>query len=79
MGQLHFLYIAFNAPYTPIEAEKNFIDKLSHIQDQKERIYAANISILDIEIGNILSAIESKGTLEETIIIFFQITVLFLM
>ena len=67
-----FLYIAFNAPHTPIEAEKNFIDKLSHIQDQKERIYAANISILDIEIGNILSAIESKGILEETIIIFFS-------
>ena len=67
-----FLYIAFNAPHTPIEAKKKFIDKLSYIQDEKERVYAANIMMLDLEIGNIISAIESKGILEETIIIFFS-------
>ena len=67
-----FLYIAFNAPHTPIEAKKKFIDKLSYIQDEKERIYAANIMMLDLEIGNIISAIESKGILEETIIMFFS-------
>ena len=67
-----FLYIAFNAPHTPIEAKKKFIDKLSYIQDEKERVYAANIMMLDLEIGNIISAIESKGILEETIIMFFS-------
>ena len=67
-----FLYVAFNAPHTPIEAEEKFINKLSHIQDKKERLYAANIMTLDFEIGNIMNAIESKGILEETIIIFFS-------
>ena len=67
-----FLYVAFNAPHTPIEAEEKFIKELSHIQDKKERVYAANIMTLDFEIGNIMNAIESKGILEETIIIFFS-------
>ena len=67
-----FLYVAFNAPHTPIEAEEKFIKELSHIQDKKERLYAANIMTLDFEIGNIMNAIESKGILEETIIIFFS-------
>ena len=67
-----FLYVAFNAPHTPIEAEEKFIKELSHIQDKKERLYAANIMTLDFEIGNIMNAIESKGILEATIIIFFS-------
>ena len=67
-----FLYIAFNAPHTPIEAEENIIKELGFIENEKERIYAANILSLDREIGKIIDSIESEGILEETIIIFFS-------
>ena len=64
-----FLYVAFNAPHTPIEAEDKIINELFKIKDEKERKYAANIISLDHEIGKIINAIESKGLLEKTIII----------
>ena len=67
-----FLYVAFNAPHTPIQAEVSQIEKLKHINDKSERLYAANIQILDKEIGKIISSIESEKILEETIIIFFS-------
>ena len=67
-----FLYVAFNAPHTPIQAEEKIINNLSDISDKKERVYAANIITLDREIGKIIDAIESKGILNETIIIFFS-------
>ena len=67
-----FLYVAFNAPHTPIEAENNVINELLNIKNEKERKYAANIISLDREIGKIINTIESEGILEETIIIFFS-------
>ena len=67
-----FLYVAFNAPHTPIEAENNVINELLNIKDEKERKYAANFISLDREIGKIINTIESEGILEETIIIFFS-------
>ena len=67
-----FLYIAFNAPHTPIEAPLKNIEAFSYIEDKRDQLYAANISSLDNEIGRILKAIEKKGILDETIIIFFS-------
>ena len=48
------LYVAFNAPHTPIQAPYENIEKFGYIDDPKERIYAANISILDKQIGRII-------------------------
>tara|TARA_A100001011_G_scaffold51106_1_gene49074 strand:- start:966 stop:2525 length:1560 start_codon:yes stop_codon:yes gene_type:complete len=66
------LYVAFNAPHTPIEAEDNVINELLNIKDEKERNYAANIISLDREIGKIINTIDSEEILDETIIIFFS-------
>ena len=67
-----FLYIAFNAPHTPIEAPNEYIEKFSYLEDEQDQVYAANVNALDHEIGRILTAIESEGILEETIILFFS-------
>ena len=67
-----FLYVAFNAPHTPIEAPLQNIEKFSHVEDENDRVYAANVNALDNEIGRIIKAIEDEGLLEETIILFFS-------
>ena len=67
-----FLYVAFNAPHTPIEAPLQSIEKFSYLEDERDRVYAANVNALDNEIGKIIKAIEDKGLLEETIILFFS-------
>ena len=67
-----FLYIAFNAPHTPIQAPNKNIESFSYLEDKKDRVYAANVNALDHEIGRIIKAIENKGILKETIIIFFS-------
>ena len=67
-----FLYVAFNAPHTPIEAPLQNIEKFSYLDDENDRVYAANVNALDNEIGRIIKAIESEGLLEETIILFFS-------
>ena len=67
-----FLYVAFNAPHTPIEAPIELINEFTDIENEKDRVYAANVSALDTEIGRIIKAIEQEGILEETIILFFS-------
>lgn len=67
-----FLYVAFNAPHTPIQAENNDIELFNDIDDEYQRKYAANIYSLDREIGKILESIENTGILDETIILFFS-------
>tara|TARA_B100000780_G_scaffold154109_1_gene107772 strand:+ start:3858 stop:5414 length:1557 start_codon:yes stop_codon:yes gene_type:complete len=67
-----FLYVAFNAPHTPIQAPASNIESFSHIEDPLIRAYAANVNALDTEIGKIIKSIEDQGLLEDTIIVFFS-------
>ncbi len=65
-----FLYLAYNAPHTPLQAEKNDYDVLHHIDDHTERTYAAMIRGLDRGIGNVLEALEDHGLSDNTVVIF---------
>jgi arylsulfatase A-like enzyme len=67
-----FLYVAFNAPHTPIEAPLKNIESFAYLDDKKDQVYAANVNALDFEIGKILDAIKEEGILEDTIILFFS-------
>lgn len=66
------LYVAFNAPHTPIQAPYEEIEKFNYIDDPKERIYAANVSILDKQIGRVINAIKDNGLSSNTLILFFS-------
>ncbi|MCH7817465.1 MAG: sulfatase-like hydrolase/transferase [Proteobacteria bacterium] len=65
-----FMYLAYNAPHTPLQAEKADYDALSHIEDHTERTYAAMLRGLDRGIGQVLTALQENGLEENTIVIF---------
>ena len=67
-----FLYLAFNAPHSPYQAPKEYIDKYKHIEEPTRRIYAAMISSMDDEIGNVLAALDQKQMRENTLIVFMS-------
>lgn len=65
-----FMFLSYNAPHTPLQAEKSDYDALSHIEDHTERTYAAMLRGLDRGIGQVLAALEENGLEENTIVIF---------
>jgi len=65
-----FMYLAYNAPHTPLQAEKTDYDALHHITDHTERTYAAMLRGLDRGIGQVLEALENNGISDNTIVIF---------
>ena len=65
-----FMYLAFNAPHTPLQALESDYDALTNIRDHRLRVYAAMIRALDRNVGNVLAALRANGLDENTLVIF---------
>lgn len=65
-----FMYLAYNAPHTPLQSEKQDYDALSHIADHTERTYAGMMRGLDRGIGQVLASLEQYGLTDNTMVIF---------
>ena len=65
-----FMYLAYNAPHSPLQATKEDYDALSQIEDHPLRVYAAMIRNLDRNIGRVLEAVREKELENDTLVIF---------
>src|SRR3546814_2598866 len=65
-----FLYLAFNAPHTPLQATKADYDRLPEIKDHKTRVYGAMIAQLDRRIGDVMAKLKEAGIDDNTPVIF---------
>lgn len=65
-----YLYLTFNAPHTPYQAPKAYVDRYMHIAEPTRRIYAGMVTCLDDEIGRVVAALDNKGLRNNTLIIF---------
>lgn len=65
-----FLYLAYNAPHTPLQATKADYDALPQIKDHTQRTYGAMIRQLDRRIGDVLQALNNNGLEQNTIVVF---------
>ncbi len=67
-----FLYLAYNAPHTPLQAPQELIDKYSTVEDRKRRIYLAMVDSLDQNIGRVLDALDESSLADNTVIFFLS-------
>ena len=65
-----FLYLAFNAPHTPLQATRADYDALPQITNHTLRVYAAMIRALDRGVGKVLDALAKNGLDENTLVVF---------
>ena len=67
-----FLYLAYNAPHTPLQAPQELIDKYSTVEDRDRRIYLAMVDSLDQNIGRMLDALDESSLADNTVIFFLS-------
>jgi arylsulfatase A-like enzyme len=65
-----FMYLAFNAPHTPLQALKSDYDALPNITNRRLRVYAAMIRALDRDVGKVLAALKQNELGNDTLVIF---------
>lgn len=67
-----FLYLAFNAPHSPNEPTPERLAQFSAIKNPKRRAYAAQVSLMDEAIGQVLTALRETGQNQRTLVFFFS-------
>ena len=67
-----FLYLAFNAPHTPLQSPGKYQDRVKPIEDGTRRQYAALVAAMDDAIGVVLEKLRSTGLERDTLVFFLS-------
>lgn len=69
----YFLYLAYNAPHSPIQPPAEFLDKVKQREPDATVLRAKNIALvehIDASIGKLMATLEASGQMNNTIIVF---------
>ena len=67
-----FLYLAYNAVHTPLQAPEKYLSRFAHIADPRRRTYAAMNSAMDDGVGQVLAALRDSGVAQNTLVWFLS-------
>ncbi|MFY7954452.1 MAG: sulfatase [Armatimonadaceae bacterium] len=67
-----FLYLAFNAVHTPMQADDPRLKKFAAIKDKQRQTYAAMMSALDDAIGTVVKKLADEKLTENTLVTFIS-------
>ena len=67
-----FLYAPFNAPHTPFQATRKYLDRFPNVKDERRRVYMAMVSALDDAVGAILNKLRETGLERNTLVVFLS-------
>jgi len=66
------LAVAYNAVHSPMQADRERLERFAPIDDLHRRIFAAMLSHLDDSVGEVLGAIDAAGLRERTLVFFLS-------
>jgi len=67
-----FVYLAYNAVHTPLQAKEQDMEDYADIKDKKGRTFAGMIKSLDDNVGKLLAYLEQNNLRENTLIFFIN-------
>lgn len=71
-NQPFFLYLAFNAIHTPLQATEKYLSRFTGISNEKHRMLAAMTAAMDDAIGGVLAQVRQQGLDKDTMIVFLS-------
>jgi len=67
-----FVNVTFSAPHYPLQAPERYVAANAHVEHPDRRLYAAMVTHMDDVIGKILTLLEHRGLLQNTIVVFLS-------
>jgi arylsulfatase A-like enzyme len=71
-SQPFFLYLAYNAPHSPLQAPEKYLQRFAAIKNPKRRTYAAMVSAVDDGVGRLLAKLRELGLEQNTLVVFLS-------
>ncbi len=71
-NQPFFMYLAYNAPHTPLQATEKYLNRFDTIQNKNRRTYAAMVSAVDDGVGLVLDKLNELNLTNNTIVCFLS-------
>ncbi len=65
-----FLWLSFAAPQAPLQAPPELIQRYQDLTDTQQRTYRAMVSAVDGAVEQVVRALEQRGMLKDTLIVF---------
>jgi len=65
-----FLYLAYNAVHTPMQAPQRYKDSFKHILNPRRRTYAGMLTAMDEGIGKLLAKLRELNLQDDTLLFF---------
>lgn len=69
-GGQFFLYLAYNAPHTPLQAKRDFAGQFRRLKDEPNQLYAGMVASLDEGIGRVMDKLAETGLDRNTLVAF---------
>ncbi len=70
--QPFFLYLAYNAIHTPLQATTRYLDRFAGIANPKHRVLAAMTAALDDGVGSVMSKLRETNLERDTMLVFLS-------
>jgi arylsulfatase A-like enzyme len=67
-----FLYLAFNAIHTPLQATERYLRRFAGIKNEKHRMLAAMTAALDDAVGAVIAKLRERDIEKNTLVIFLS-------
>lgn len=68
-----FLYLSYAAVHGPLQAPEEVVARFQHVENEKRRIFAAMLAVMDEGVGLVTSTIAGiEGMLETTMVVFLS-------
>jgi len=67
-----FLYLAYTAPHTPLQAPAHYLSRVGEKSSNYHRVYAAMLTAMDDGIGKLVRHLKATGTYDNTLIVFLS-------
>ena len=65
-----FLYLAYTAPHTPLQADEKYLEICKEVPNRHRRTFCAMVAQLDEGVGNVTRALKKEGMWEDTVVVF---------
>ena len=66
------LYVAWNAPHTPLQAPEKYLKQYARIEDEVRRAYCALVAQIDDSVAALVGALEKEGLRRDTLVIWLS-------